>query len=67
MTQNLRRVARHQLQMTNLDARTLSVSSLRSTPDVLWPPVREVVTKDAGRRQNCGSSLGAEAARSASR
>ena len=27
MTQNLRRVAPHQLQVTNLDARTLSVSS----------------------------------------
>ena len=52
MTQNLRRVARHQLQMTNLDARTLSVSFVRSTLEVLWPPVREVVPKDAGRGQN---------------
>lgn len=67
MTQNLRRVARHQLQMTNLDARTLSVSFVRSTLEVLWPPVREVVPKDAGRGQNWGSILGAEAARGASR
>ena len=67
MTQNLRRVAPHQLQVTNLDARILSVLSMGSMPGVLWPPVYEVVTKDAGRRQKCGSSLGAEATGGASR